>query len=148
MAPHFHCIFLCSCAVRVLDSQAYRTIHVTRERIRHILELREMLLSFQTRSNLVNAAVVCAILGSISGIPSTSKTSTISCHKTFSRFLWRQILPHVAFAAPNLLPVFASAKTRGTCVNARLILSLQNFLLLFVATKTCLSLCKMHVCSC
>ena len=35
--------------------------------ISRILELREILLSFQTGFNLVNAAVVCAILESISG---------------------------------------------------------------------------------
>ena len=40
---------------------------VTRKRISRILELREILLSFQTGLNLVNAAVVCAILESISG---------------------------------------------------------------------------------
>ena len=40
-----------------------RKMDVTRERISRILELREMLLSFQTGFNLVNAAVVCAILG-------------------------------------------------------------------------------------
>ena len=45
---------------------------VTRERISRILELREILLSFQTGLNLGNAAVVCAILESISGLePST-----------------------------------------------------------------------------
>ena len=38
----------------------------TRERIIRILELREMLLSFQTGFSLVNVAVVCAILESIS----------------------------------------------------------------------------------
>ena len=55
-------ILLCSCVVRVHDSQAYRKMNVTMERISRILELREMLLSFQTGFNLVNAAVVCAIL--------------------------------------------------------------------------------------
>ena len=45
---------------------------VTRERISRILELTEMLLSFQTRFNLVNAAVVCAILESISGLEPSS----------------------------------------------------------------------------
>ena len=35
---------------------------VTKECIRCIFELRELLLSFQTGFNLVNAAVVCAIL--------------------------------------------------------------------------------------
>ena len=39
---------------------------VTRERTIRILELRAMLLSFQTSFNFVNAAVVCAILESIS----------------------------------------------------------------------------------
>ena len=41
---------------------------VTRERISRILELREILLSFRTGFNLLNAAVVCAVLGSISGL--------------------------------------------------------------------------------
>ena len=39
---------------------------VTRERISRILELREILLSFQTGFSLVNAAVICAILESTS----------------------------------------------------------------------------------
>ena len=38
---------------------------VTRESISRILELREILLSFQTDFRLVKAAVVCAILESI-----------------------------------------------------------------------------------
>ena len=45
------------------------------KRIICILELREILLSFQTGFRLVNAAVVCAILQSISGLePSSVKT--------------------------------------------------------------------------
>ena len=51
----------------VHDSHAYRKMDVTRERISRILELREILLLFQTGFNLVNAAVVCAILESIVG---------------------------------------------------------------------------------
>ena len=54
--------------MRVHDSQAYRKMDVTRERISRIFELREILLSFQTGFNLVNAAVVYAILESISGL--------------------------------------------------------------------------------
>ena len=54
-----------SSAVRVHDSQAYRKMDATRERIRCISELREMLPSFQTSFNLAN---VCAILESISGL--------------------------------------------------------------------------------
>ena len=57
VAPHFHGLYssleLC-CEVH--DSQAYRKIDVTIERIRHILELKEILLSFQTGFSLVNAA--------------------------------------------------------------------------------------------
>ena len=43
----------------------------TGERNSRILELREILLSFQTGFNLVNTAVVCAILESISGLERT-----------------------------------------------------------------------------
>ena len=45
---------------------------MTRERISRILELREILLSFQTGFSLVNAAVVCAILDRISGLEPSS----------------------------------------------------------------------------
>ena len=58
--------------MRVPDSQAYRKMDVTRERISRILELRDKLMSFQTGFNLVNAAVVCAILESISGVEPSS----------------------------------------------------------------------------
>ena len=54
--------------MRVHDSQAYRKMNVTRERISRILELREILLSIQTAFSLVNAAVVWAILETISGL--------------------------------------------------------------------------------
>ena len=59
---------LWSSTVRVHDSQAYRKIDVTRERISRILELREILLSIKTGFSLVNTTVVCAILESISGL--------------------------------------------------------------------------------
>ena len=61
--------------MRVHDSQAYRKMDVTMERISRILELREILLSFQTGFSLVNAAVVCAILESISSLEPTSDTT-------------------------------------------------------------------------
>ena len=54
--------------MKVHDSQAYSKMDVTRERISCILVLREILLSFQSSFNLVNAAVVCGILESISGL--------------------------------------------------------------------------------
>ena len=62
------CILLWNSAVRVHDSQAYRKMDVTRERISRILELREILLSFQSGFNLANAAVVCAIRETISSL--------------------------------------------------------------------------------
>ena len=58
--------------VRVHDSQTYRKMDVTRERISLILELREIFLSFQTGFNLVNAAVVCVIVDNISGLHPSS----------------------------------------------------------------------------
>ena len=61
--------------MRVHDSQAYRKMDVARERIGHISELREILLSFQTGFNLVNAAVACAVLESISGLEPSSDTT-------------------------------------------------------------------------
>ena len=45
---------------------------VTRERISRILELTDMLHLFETDFNLVNAAVACAILESISGFEPSS----------------------------------------------------------------------------
>ena len=73
-------ILLCSSAVRVHDSQAYRKTDVTRERTTHILELKEMLLLFQTGFNLVNAAVY-VILESISGLEPLSDTTELRCLK-------------------------------------------------------------------
>ena len=58
--------------MRVHDSQAYRKMDVTGSASVYILELTEILLSFQTGFNLVNAAVVCAILVSISGLEPSS----------------------------------------------------------------------------
>ena len=45
---------------------------MTKERISRILELKEILLSFQNSFKLVNAAVVCAILESNSGLEPSS----------------------------------------------------------------------------
>ena len=58
--------------MRVHESQEYRKMDVTRERISHVLELTEILLSIQIGFSLVNAAVACAILGSISGLEPSS----------------------------------------------------------------------------
>ena len=68
-------VLLCSSAVRVHDLQAYSKMDVTMECISHILELKEMLLSFQTGFSLVIAAVICAILACISGSEPSSVPS-------------------------------------------------------------------------
>ena len=69
------CILLWNSAVRVHDSQACRKMDVTRERISRILELKEILSSIQTGFSPVNAAVVYAILESISGLEPSSVIS-------------------------------------------------------------------------
>ena len=50
----------------------HRKMDVTKECISPILELTEILLSFQAGFNLVNAAVASAILESISGLEPSS----------------------------------------------------------------------------
>ena len=52
--------------MRVHDSQAYRKMDVTW--VGRILELKEILMSFQTGFNHRSAAVACAILESIPGL--------------------------------------------------------------------------------
>ena len=54
---------------------------MTRERISRILELREILLTFQTGFSLVNATVVCAILESISRLEPLPDTTEPKCLK-------------------------------------------------------------------
>ena len=50
----------------------YLDVTRTRKRISRILELREILLSIKTGFSLINAAFVCAILESISGMEPSS----------------------------------------------------------------------------
>ena len=64
------CIRLWSSADRVHDSQAYGRKDVTR--FSHTLELKEILLSFQTGFSHGNAPVVCAVQESISGLEPSS----------------------------------------------------------------------------
>ena len=86
---------------------------MTWENISHILELIEMLLSFQTGFNLVNAAVVCAILESISGLELSSviteprylKPATVSSPRqsTLSSVLMPLVLPATSLVPPALI---------------------------------------------
>ena len=64
--------------MRVRDSQAYRKMDVTRERISRILELREKPLSIQFGFSLVNAAVACDILQSNSGLEPSSVVAVVT----------------------------------------------------------------------
>ena len=94
--------------MRVHDSQACRKMDVTREGISRVLELREILLSIQIGFSLVNAAVACAILESISGLepssviteprylklvtfssfcPFTLITVSLVCHDPFQKYV-------------------------------------------------------------
>ena len=79
-------ILLWSFALRVNDSQAYGKMDATKERISRILELRKILLSFQTGFNLVNAAVACAILESISGLEPSSVIALMLYHSLTYKF--------------------------------------------------------------
>ena len=60
--------------MRVHDSQSCKKMDRTSVHISRIMELREILLLFQTGFNLVNAVVVFAILQSISDLEPSSDT--------------------------------------------------------------------------
>ena len=99
--------------MKVHDSQAYRKMDVTMERISCILELSEILLSFQTGFKLVNAAVVCTILESISGLePSSVITeSRLSLlHKSFFFYYYSSLslasFPSFLFRSSSFIFVF------------------------------------------
>ena len=85
-------ILLCSSAVGVCDSQAYKKFDVTWECICPSMKLREMLLSLQIGFNHVNAAVICAILESISGFEPLSDTTDVLITATLFLFGCSQYL--------------------------------------------------------
>ena len=66
------CIFLSVSAVSVQDSQTYRNMDMTRERISLIFELSAIFLSFQMVLSWASAAVAWAILARISGLDPSS----------------------------------------------------------------------------
>ena len=97
-----------------VHAQACRKMDVTRERISHILELRKILLSFQTNFNLDSAAVACAILVGISGLEPSSVITEPRYLKlvTASRFcqfiLISVLMPLVLFVISLVLSVLIS----------------------------------------
>ena len=64
-------------AVKVHDSQAYRNMEMTRERISFTFDPRDMLLSLQMGFRFVRAAVACAILERTSGLEPSSEKSQL-----------------------------------------------------------------------
>ena len=74
---------------------------VTRERISRILELREMLPSFQTGFSLVDAAVVRAILESISGL----EFSSVISEPRYLNLWQSQVCVHLLWSLHVLMPL-------------------------------------------
>ena len=100
--------------MRVHDSQAYRKVDVIMERTSRILELREILPSLQTGFNLVSAAVLCAILESISGLepslviaePRNLKLVTVSSFCLFTSM--SVLMPLVLFVISLIFSILIS----------------------------------------
>ena len=116
VAPHFHGLYSSWSSVRVHDSQAHRKMDVTRGRISRILELREILLSFQTGFNLVNAADVCAILESISALEPSSviteprylKLVTVSSFCLYTASVFSVLMPLMLYVISLIFSAFIS----------------------------------------
>ena len=75
IAPGSTCVLFSNSAVKVHDSQAYRNMEMTRERISFTFDPRDMLLSLQMGFSFVRAAVACAILERTSGLEPLSETT-------------------------------------------------------------------------
>ena len=67
--------FLSSSAVKVHESQAYRTKEMTRERISFTFDPKDMLLSLKVGFSFVRAAMACTILERTSGLEPSSETT-------------------------------------------------------------------------
>ena len=59
----------------MIDSQAYRNMEMTRERISFTFDPRDMLLSLQMDFSFVSAAVACATLYRTPGLETSSETT-------------------------------------------------------------------------
>ena len=69
------CVLFSSSADNVHDSQAYRNMEMTGERISLTFDPRDKLLSLQMGFSFVRAAVACAILERTSGLEPSSETT-------------------------------------------------------------------------
>ena len=94
------CVLFSNSAVRVHDSQAYRNMEMTRERISVTFDSKDMLLSLQIGFSFVRAAVACAILERTSALEPSSETTAprylklylFGCHWRCLSLVWSS--PH------------------------------------------------------
>ena len=70
------CGLFSNSAVKVHDSQAYRNIEMTRERISFTYDPKDMLFSLQMGFSFVRAAVAYAVLQRVSGLEPSFETTT------------------------------------------------------------------------
>ena len=71
------CVLFSNSAVKVHDSQAYRNMEMTRERISFTFDPKDMLLSLQMGFSFVRAAVACSILERTSGLEPSSVSKVL-----------------------------------------------------------------------
>ena len=83
------CILFSNSAVKVHDSQAYRNMGMTRERISFTFDPIDMLLFLQMGFSVIRAAVACAILERISCLESSSETTA----PMYLKLVTAQLLP-------------------------------------------------------
>ena len=108
------CTLLCSSAVRVHVSHAYRNIDMASDSISLILDRRVMFLSFHNDFNLVSVAIVWAILEMISDLdssvttePSYLKLDTVSnlCSLTLTFLLMPLMLLVISLVFSALISI-------------------------------------------
>ena len=98
------CILLSVSAVSVQDSQAYRNMDMTMERIGLIFELSAIFLSFQMVWSFTSAAVVWAILARISGLdPSSPRYLNLLTQSSFSPLTLVSVLMPLVLLAIKLV---------------------------------------------
>ena len=88
--------FFSNSTVKIQDSQAYRNVEMTRERISFTFEPRERFITLQMGFSFVRAVAACAILERISCLEPSSET-------TASKYLKLVTVPSLAASA--LLPL-------------------------------------------
>ena len=101
------CILLSVSAVSVQDSQAYRNMDMTRERISLIFELSAIFLSFQMVLSCVSAAVTWTILVRSSGFHASFAMMAPRYLKQFTQSSFSPLTP-MSVLMPSVLLVFSA----------------------------------------